>query len=55
MRGTLDAFSTNGGATADWAREWLIDGEHHVDDADPAAFLKVLSPAWLGSANEEDS
>ncbi len=55
VRGTLDAFSTNGGASADWAREWLVDGEHHVDDADPAAFLKVLSPAWLESATGEDS
>lgn len=54
VRGTLDAFSTNGGAAADWAREWLVEGEHHVDDGDSAAFLKVLSPAWLESPSRGD-
>lgn len=55
VRGTLEAFAAAGGAPADWAREWLVDGEHHVDDADPAAFLKVLSSAWLESAPGNDS
>ncbi len=56
VRGTLEAFAApGGGATADWAREWLVDGEHHVDDADPAAFLKVLSSAWLEDASGTDS
>lgn len=48
VRGTLDAFAIDGGEVADWAREWLLDTEHAVDDsATPAAFLKVLSSAWL--------
>jgi hypothetical protein len=50
VRGSLDAFAHDGGAIADWAREWLLDGEHVVDDTDPGSFLKVLSPAWLDPA-----
>ncbi len=54
--GTLEAFTPpGGGAVADWAREWLVDGEHAVDDSDPATFLKVLSPAWLELTSEADS
>ena len=49
--GTLEAFSTGGGATADWARELLVDGEHVILDGDPDTFLKVLSPAWLEGAD----
>jgi hypothetical protein len=50
VEGTLDAFAIDGGEAADWAREWLLDCEHHVDDSSPAAFLKVLSSAWLEPA-----
>ena len=49
--GTLEAFSIDGGATADWARAWLLDGEHVVLDGEPEAFLKVLSPTWLEGAD----
>lgn len=52
VRGTLDAFATAGGEPADWARGWLVDGEHVVDDAHPAGFLKVLSAAWLEPSGE---
>lgn len=47
INGTLEAFAVDGGEPADWAREWLLESEHHVDDADPPTFLKVLSDAWL--------
>jgi hypothetical protein len=55
VRGTLEAFAAAGDEPADWARKWLVDGEHHVDDADPATFLKVLSPAWLEASSSADS
>jgi hypothetical protein len=47
VRGTIDAFAIDGGEAADWALEWLLDSEHHVDETTPSAFLKVLSSAWL--------
>ncbi|MEO6867207.1 MAG: hypothetical protein ABI200_04225, partial [Gaiellales bacterium] len=47
LRGSLEAFAINGGAPADWAVDWLVQSEHHVTDADPGTFLKVLSDAWL--------
>lgn len=48
VSGTLEAFAHAGGEPADWAAEWLRDGEHRLDtDARPASFLKVLSAAWL--------
>jgi hypothetical protein len=51
VHGTIDAFAIDGGEVSDWARQWLEQSEHHVDDADPAAFLKVLSPAWLNGVD----
>jgi hypothetical protein len=56
ITGTMDAFSVDGGAPADWASAWLEATEHHVDadGADDARFLKVLSPAWLTPAGEAD-
>jgi hypothetical protein len=53
--GTLDAFAIDAGAPADWAREWLLDTEHHVGDGDDARFLKVLSAAWLADAASDDA
>lgn len=47
IKGTFDAFAVDGGEPADWAREWLLDSEHHVDDGERPGFLKVLSDAWL--------
>jgi hypothetical protein len=51
VHGTIDAFAIDGGEVADWARQWLAQSEHHVDGAEPAAFLKVLSPAWLNGVD----
>ncbi len=45
VEGTLDAFTHDGGDVADWAREWLLDAGHRVDDA--GTHLKVLSAAWI--------
>lgn len=50
LRGTLEAFAVDGGAPADWARAWLEQTEHRVEDGEDAAFLKVLSSAWLEDA-----
>ena len=47
VRGTLEAFAVDGGAPADWAREWLHDSEFHVAEDESGSFLKVLSEAWL--------
>lgn len=44
LRGSITAISA-GTAGGDWARSWLIDGEHRVSDE--GDFLKVLSEAWL--------
>ncbi len=54
VRGTLEAFAADGGEPADWARAWLVDGEHHVeeDGGEASGFLKVLSPAWLEQGAE---
>ena len=56
IRGTVSAFGVADGAPADWAREWLRASEHHVADGaeDSAAFLKVLSAAWLEAAASAD-
>jgi hypothetical protein len=50
VRGTLDAFARDGGAVADWARDWLVQSEHAVEDGERASFIKVLSSAWLEDA-----
>jgi hypothetical protein len=55
ITGTLDAFAIDSGAPADWAREWLLDTEHHVADGDDGRFLKVLSAAWLADAATGDA
>lgn len=49
VEGSLGAFAHDGGAVADWAREWLLDSEHRVNDE---SFLKVLSPAWIEPVGE---
>lgn len=55
ISGTFEAFAVDGGAPADWAREWLLESEHHVTDGEPATFLKVLSDAWLEAAVGADA
>lgn len=58
ITGSFDAFAIDGGAPADWAREWLTDGEHRIEERTGSedTFLKVLSSAWLepveGAADE---
>ena len=53
ISGTLEAFAADGGAPADWARDWLVASEHHVSEGEPASFLKVLSAAWLEPAGAD--
>jgi hypothetical protein len=56
VRGTVDAFGDGqGGATADWAEQWLRDAEHHVGSEHPARFLKVLDAAWLEPSRTADA
>lgn len=55
LRGSLDAFAVNGGAPADWAREWLEQTEHRVEGGEDATILKVLSAAWLEPSTEAAS
>jgi hypothetical protein len=52
--GTFEAFASDGGEPADWARDWLEASEHLVREGDPATFIKVLSPAWLEHASQAD-
>ncbi|MCW2956182.1 MAG: hypothetical protein JWO69_1051 [Thermoleophilia bacterium] len=44
VRGEV-ATVASGGRSAEWAKPWLADSEHHVGD--DGRFLKVLSAAWL--------